>query len=909
LTYKVSDDCYNRTSCTTNVTVADNTEPVAICEQFTVVSISQDGNTFVSSDVFDDGSWDECGGVTSCAMKMADVLRFRAMTVDIVHQGVNYVERSRMDDGCLQDYVSGVTLNGIDYICEDDLCIPYVRFCCTDVGQDIMTIYRAKDHGGNTSDCMVTVEVQDKAIPSLVCPDNVTIDCRTTYDVDNLALQFGSPTILDNCANTQPLVEDVDATINQCGLGSIIRQFVINDSQGIVLRICKQEVSIINETPFVESSIEWPQDFESSCGTASQLLPEVLDVQNAFPVFTAGDDRCSLLGYDYEDQFFAGNPLTGECGAIRRSWTVIDWCNQVDGQFVTYPSVGAYVQTIKITNNSEPEILAQLDLTFSSNSTDCQSGTINVARTATDDCTSAGNLEWTYVLRNSNQDLVTTDADGVQLSGVGSTFSGTFISDSYNIEWSVCDSCGNCSSVTQIMELVNTKTPIPICLNGLSISLDNNGAAELWASDVNGGSYHPCGNEFTYGFDSDTNEQGLLFDCRHLGVQAINLYVRDTRSGTSDFCIATVEIQDPLDVCIPEQGLRVSGEVFTEELKYVEEVKIEMASNMSHEMTNSEGEYAFVDMPLGGNYSVTPEKNIEYLNGVSTLDLILIQRHILGLQELDSPYKLIAADVNGSNDINGIDLVELRKLILGVYKELPTNDSWRFVDTGYKFLDELDPWQEAIAEEYQIVNLSSDMDIDFIGVKIGDVNGSAETSNMDSKVESRSSRWPMILELEDRKINQGDITKVKVYGRNYEGVSGWQATFSFDPMMIEIVDVIGKSLAISKNNINYSSQDEGWMTMSYHNLDVETIGGDEILFELIVKAKEDLSTVDLFDLSSDVTDAEAYRGYSVVVPLELKAKKSQKNIILSSIPNPWIESTNIKFEIYNPGTEFKTIRL
>ena len=117
----------------------------------------------------------------------------------------------------------------------------------------------------------------------------------------------------------------------------------------------------------------------------------------------------------------------------------------------------------------------------------------------------------------------------------------------------------------------------------------------------------------------------------------------------------------------------------------------------------------------------------------STLDLILIQRHILGLENLDSPYKLIAADVNDSRSVNGLDLVELRKLILGVYDRLPDNQSWRFVDSEYSFTNELNTWQSGVEESYPIYDVQTDMEIDFVGIKVGDVNGSAETSSLDSK--------------------------------------------------------------------------------------------------------------------------------------------------------------------------------
>jgi len=420
LTYKVKDNCGNVSDCVTTVTVRDNTEPVAICEQSTVVSISQDGNTFVSSAVLDDGSWDECGDITSCAMKVEDVLRFRSLGIDLEHNGISYVLRSRMDNGCLQDYVEGITLGGEQYISEDDLCVPYLRFCCVDAGQDQMVVFRAKDHGGNQSDCMVTVEVQDKAIPQLECPADQTIDCRIPYALDNLSLQFGTAVVADNCAANQEVKTDYEEDVNQCGIGTITRLFEIEDDLGQVVRSCKQQVKIVNETPF-NGDIEWPLNFEATCGLASGLAPEQVEATygNAFsyPRFPVGSEACSLLGFDYEDKFFAEDPLTGQCGVIRRSWTVIDWCNSVGGEFVTYPLGGPYVQTIKIENNVAPTITPQDNLVFSSNSIDCSSGEIEVVRTATDDCTAPSDIRWSYTLRASSGAVITEDMEGNSLGG------------------------------------------------------------------------------------------------------------------------------------------------------------------------------------------------------------------------------------------------------------------------------------------------------------------------------------------------------------------------------------------------------------------------------------------------------------------------------------------------------------
>ena len=126
VTYFAEDECHNISSCSTVVTIRDNTQPVAICEQNTVVSISLDGNTIVDSNVFDDGSWDECGPVSTCAVKMSDVLFFRSLDADTLIDGIKYVLQSRMDRGCAPEYLDGIEVDGVTYLSEDDLCVPYV---------------------------------------------------------------------------------------------------------------------------------------------------------------------------------------------------------------------------------------------------------------------------------------------------------------------------------------------------------------------------------------------------------------------------------------------------------------------------------------------------------------------------------------------------------------------------------------------------------------------------------------------------------------------------------------------------------------------------------------------------------------------------------------------------------------
>ena len=321
----------------------------------------------------------------------------------------------------------------------------------------------------------------------------------------------------------------------------------------------------------------------------------------------------------------------------------------------------------------------------------------------------------------------------------------------FTVEWIVRDGCGNFDTDFQTLTMVNTKAPTPVCINGLSASLvamdlDNDGVletemVELWASDFDAGSsISSCGNGVTFSLSSDTLVKNVVFDCEDIGRNEVQLWVTDQLTGYQDFCVAFVDIQDNNNVDICDDSLsmaQISGTIFTEELEALSEVEVSLGENVNNVITDADGRYDFGPMPNGGDYMIMPSRDIEYLEGVSTLDLILIQRHILGIERLESPYKLLAADIDNDGEVSASDLVELRRLILGIYEDLPMQDSWRFVLADHLFLDNWNPWAAQIPNAYEIGFLDTDMDIDFIAMKLGDVNASVNL-NGNGNIEKRN---------------------------------------------------------------------------------------------------------------------------------------------------------------------------
>ena len=140
-------------------------------------------------------------------------------------------------------------------------------------------------------------------------------------------------------------------------------------------------------------------------------------------------------------------------------------------------------------------------------------------------------------------------------------------------------------------------------------------------------------------------------------------------------------------------------------------------------LTASTGGFNF-DLDVGRDYDLTAAKLEETppSQGVSTLDITVLRRHILSIALLDSPYKLLAADVNRSDSVTTLDITLMRRLILGITNNLPSG-AWRFVPSDVVFSNPQVPWGiEAARKHRGLASASSAQD--FIGIRMGDVNGS-----------------------------------------------------------------------------------------------------------------------------------------------------------------------------------------
>jgi|GEM_PF-3340445 len=146
--------------------------------------------------------------------------------------------------------------------------------------------------------------------------------------------------------------------------------------------------------------------------------------------------------------------------------------------------------------------------------------------------------------------------------------------------------------------------------------------------------------------------------------------------------------------------------------------------------TDLDGTFVMQNLIPGETYIIHLEKPDYPADGTNIVDVDQIFRHVLKLDTITEPYELIAANINfylsfntnRNNIITAIDMLELKKMIIGIYNEFPQNYSWNFVRHDYMPINPLEPWQFEDHQSYTFTYNGSPLTLDFIGIKTGDVN-------------------------------------------------------------------------------------------------------------------------------------------------------------------------------------------
>lgn len=379
----------------------------------------------------------------------------------------------------------------------------------------------------------------------------------------------------------------------------------------------------------------------------------------------------------------------------------------------------------------------------------------------------------------------------------------------------------------------------------------------------------------------------------------------------SEHCVPDYQNTEE-EVCLD----RVTGTIKTELGDPVGEANVSGTQSCANSGTTSEcdGTFAFCPDCPNQDMILAPEKDDDADCGVTTLDMVLITRHILQVALLDSPYKIIAADANHSGTVTTFDLVDIRKVILHIVENFPNNTSWRFVDADYSFPNPANPFQGSFPEFVQLDRSTTPTEAGFIGVKIGDVNLSCTTCNGDDP--ETESPDPVVFEIPDKSYQTDDTIFMAFSPDTTYSLAAFQLGLKYDDSYLTFLDAQTVDLSeIDTSAFNLDDASEGKLRVVWvdsQGIDA-TLSPSDKLFRYRLIAKSAISDISQYvSLDDEVMLNVAYDTNGLRYPLQLgfnsnldgrsldNSSKPEGN--LGFWPNPAENTLWVRFQLDQPGS-------
>lgn len=555
---------------------------------------------------------------------------------------------------------------------------------------------------------------------TFTCPGDITISCTDNYSD---LTQYGKAyTILNG---EKKWVHDckIVYNINDCGVGTITRTWGVEDPEWHWLT-CSQVITLSNANAFGYADITWPLDINiESCNPAEDLKK----LARPYDKPTWKTNKCSKPIAGYTDVKFTVNE---GCMKIIRTWKILDWCVYDPYK---YPTRGIFsaVQVIKlITIDTSAKIICKNNLTVNATK-ECGGAYVQIDTAA---FISACNIPYRIYNTSLYSDQKGNDASGFYPNGKTTFY--------YIAEYG----CGTEIKCEVTIQVNNKLQPTPYCLTGVIVDLmpidsDNNGTVDagmvdVWASDLNKGSFHKCPKQkLRFSFSSDPNDRFRTFTCDDLGLNDIEMWVTDSL-GNQDFCKTTITIQNngaQIPDCKRKDSLITKRYqlscILTGEWdkKRVTQIKIgatDMVNQWTSESIRSaQDEFAFIDLRNDHQYSLHIETLNSNINGLDAKDINTLEKLIAGTLTITNPYRLLAGDVNHDRVVNVEDVLLLKKIVAGQLAPRETYHHYYTLPLDYIFKNPLQPWDE-VSQLNMTIEPHQDhfMQKNYLLVKTGDVD-------------------------------------------------------------------------------------------------------------------------------------------------------------------------------------------
>jgi hypothetical protein len=160
----------------------------------------------------------------------------------------------------------------------------------------------------------------------------------------------------------------------------------------------------------------------------------------------------------------------------------------------------------------------------------------------------------------------------------------------------------------------------------------------------------------------------------------------------------------------------------------------------------------------------------------------------------------------------------------------------------------------------------------------------------------------MILHVQDRQVKEGEIIEVAIQAGEAIALEGYQFTLNFDPSMLSLETCVPGAIVVGDENFNLQGAGKGIVTTSWSDVNPKALATGNTMFGLTFRVLSNGALSDMIDVSSDLTDAEAYNAEGDILDIDLQftdhqgiAPAAVEFELLENRPNPFTDVTTVSF--------------
>ncbi|WP_026231902.1 T9SS type A sorting domain-containing protein [Neolewinella persica] len=828
------------------IRVADLSEPVTVCKTTVNLSLPGSGQITVPVSIVNQGSYDNCG---------IDTLQIRRWRADSTGWS-DWNDVALMFDCEDVGTIIEVQVEAIDAAGNRNFCTSYITIkdntepYCTGLESvylscdDLPGYFNAYDTTQlrmmwGMPEVIDNCSARAVEFPPIVTGDNCSPERirRRFQAVDQhgnlstgLFVQDIHVTPSLNYAVRFPMDTETDCTdfvdtllITGAGCDSITMAFV-----DIFLPTEGEECRYVQRNFVVTNWCEW-----------DGVSPSIRVNRNENCSDTPGDADVWLVRTDdgifIDTDSLPGNnlPAAGAlCNGQNPEGYVREVTDQTGGRYV-------YSQRFKVFDTTAPELaLTMIDMICVDTSL-CRAE-VPVGIQIIDACqVDPGQLVVGIDINNNGTVESTSETTG-ELTGVfpNYVFTTSLPIGDHRYVFTVTDDCGNTSVTEREFRVNDCYVPALVCRGDRIYNLqplleegdiDDDGIIEeaavlVEAVDLAQCNFLDCSGDLTFsvnrvGEPADINMQSIFLDCGDRYEVYLEVYVWDEtfnpfvvqpdgsiggRNWRS--CVVKVRVQDPglaCNSCQVEESITVNGHVNSLSGTPLDDVTI--LANDGETLTNNFGAYQ-IGGTVGESYVLSASKDVDPRIGLSAIDLVIMQRHLLGIETFSNPFMRVAADINRDGFVDLTDFIQLRALILARREMYPVGSMWRFVADNWDGIG--DPQETILLSELA----SCSFDHDFIGLRLGDLNDSygadAGAANGGRSNVKHTGR-PVSLELNHQSFRAGELVTVAVNLPDVADYIGGQLALSWNTTTLEHLDQ--SSVELDDNGNIRVGEDHLWL--------------------------------------------------------------------------------------------------